>query len=333
MSRFVLSVLAAALCVACPGPQVACRVGADCASGVCNSDGTCGTTPDGGTTDGGSSDGGSLSDGGGADAGPGTDDGGHQPYDAGNTDAGPRTCAPNGDGVIERGELYFRPGLSANYRVSGAATFDTTGTAQTDGGRSWDFTPALSGDQTKLIETQAITGQWFESSFPDAGYIAPFGSSSLGHDLLGVFSATDAGLFLLGVASTTNTYPSTNVAYDPPIELLQFPLQAGNTWSTSTSVSGTYDGVFISYLQTEDYAFKVDRGGTAVTPFASFPVLRVRAVMQRTANFISIATVRSFQWVTECFGTVATVSADSTTYSSTPATEFTSAGEVRRLTP
>lgn len=234
-------------------------------------------------------------------------------------------CIPNRDGTIERSEVFFQPGLRATFRTSGAATFDTRG----DGGTFWDFTPMLSGDTGRLVETRPIAGQWFEAEFPDAGYATELGQ---GTDLLGVFSATSDALYLQGVVSTTDGASSTRLRYSPWVKVLQFPLTNGAMWSTDANVTGRYNGLIVGFnlpRQDEEYVMAVDREGTALTPFASFPVLRVRTVMTRSLNFVPSIVIRSYNWNTECFGTVATVSSTNNETSA----EFTSAAEVRRLSP
>jgi hypothetical protein len=314
--------------------MVDCRVGADCASGICLRDGTCQPeTTDGGTgggTTGGGQGGGSAQGGGGGSAtgggtGGGTSDGGVT--DAGVPDSGvPVGCLPNRDGRIDRNEVFFQPGLRATYRISGAATFDTRGT---DGG--WDFTGALNGDASRLVETRALAGQWFEADFPDAGYVTELGQGS---DLLGVFSATSDALYLQGVVSPADGATSTRIRYSPWVKVLQFPLRSGDSWQTDSTVSGRYNGLVIGIatpLQDELYQMNVDRMGTATTPFASFDVLRVRTTMTRSFPFTVFPNIviRSFSWNTECFGTVAAV----TSTNNETSTDFTSAAEVRRLSP
>lgn len=322
---------------ACPGPVTPdCRVGADCASGVCRGDGTCAPIA---TVDAGH------------DAGTTSDDAGAQGTDAGHdagamSDAGfdagmPIGCQPNHDGTIERSEVFFQAGLRATFKISGAATFDTAGTAAADGGRRWDFTPALTGDTSRLVETKPLQGEWYESTFPDAGYVTELGSGGL----LGVFGTTADGLYLQGVVSPAMGSSQTKVTYDPWVKVLQFPLVAGASWTTETTVSGEYEGkiigtfatvgVFGLPFQKETYTSSVDRSGDAVTPFSTFPSLRVRTVMERYTRIYTLnpwtkfLTLRTFSWNAECFGTVATVSStDDET-----ATEFTSAAEVRRLSP
>lgn len=331
MHRLLFSAVGCAVLLGCPGPMVDCRVGADCASGVCLRDGTCGpvSIPDAGAdagADGGNpgTDGGSGPDGGaGADAG----------LDAGT----PIGCLPNHDGQIERSEVFFQAGLRATYRVSGAASFETAGSAAADGGRRWDFTQALAGDASRLVETKSLQGQWFESDYPDAGYTSELGS------LLGVFATAGDALYLQGVVSPADGNSATRIHYEPWVKVLQFPLQAGASWTTDATVSGKYQGFVIGNaafgtglpFQREVYTSSVDRSGDALTPFSNFPSLRVRTVMERYTRVYTLnpwylaLTLRTFSWNAECFGTVATLNSKDNEGS----TEFTDATEVRRLSP
>lgn len=243
------------------------------------------------------------------------------------TGGGSMGCLPNNDGTITRNEVITGPGLRATFKVSGQTAFDTAGVAQPDGGRLWDFTQALTGDMNTLVETQAIQGKWFESHYPDAGYVVPLGQ---GTDLLAVFTSNADGLFLLGTASPTDGALSTRLNYTPPVKILQFPLRAGDTWTTAAAVTGVVNLLPISGT-TDTYTSTVDRTGDAITPYASarFPVLRVRTTMERSVplNPFANTSFRQFQYVTECFGTVASIrSRDLET-----TTEFTTSKEVRRL--
>lgn len=351
MSRLVLPLVSLSL-LACPGPQVDCRVGADCASGVCRGDGTCapanaGGGAGGGDTGGGGAGGGTVGGGGGSTGG-GTGGGSTGGGTGGalgggmggGTGGGMAGCLPNDDGRIERSEVFFQAGLRATFKISGPATFDTAGTAATDGGRRWDFTPQLAGDTSRLVETKPLQGEWYESQYPDAGYVTELGQGS---ELLGVFAATSDALYLQGVVSPTSGSSETQVHYAPWVKVLQFPLEAGGSWATTTTVSGKYQGFIIGNawtglglpFQQETYTSSVDRAGDALTPFSNFHSLRVRTVMERetrvyTANlWTKILTLRSFNWNTECFGTVATL----TSTDNESSTEFTDAAEVRRLSP
>jgi hypothetical protein len=72
----------------------------------------------------------------------------------------------------------------------------------------------------------------------------------------------------------------------------------------------------------------VDERGDVVTPFSTFDALRVRIDLTRTVGAL-VSTQKTFAFVTECFGTIATI--DSTTNES--GDEFTDVSEIKRLTP
>jgi hypothetical protein len=90
-------------------------------------------------------------------------------------------------------------------------------------------------------------------------------------------------------------------------------------------VSGTYVGAAAYY--TESYTSVVDSHGTAKTPFGDFPVLRVRTVLVKSGN--AFTTTRTFAFASECFSAVAQV----VSQAGESSVEFTSASEVRRLSP
>lgn len=309
-----------------------CRVGADCASGICLSDGTCAPIADDGDAglDGqdGQPDGGDapadLDDGGGDDVIDGGDaeaDGDDDP-DGGGDDGG-ITCSPNQDGIIERSEVPIRVGLRATFLVSGRTDVDTAGVEQPDGSRIWDLSGDLDGDQHVLAELRDPTGTWFAPVFPDATY---YGKLREGEDLLGVFRATDQALQLLGVVSPDDGLLRTELTYDPPVDVLRFPLMEGSAWATEATISGTASGAWSYYF--EDYASQVDAAGELVAPYGTLQVLRVRSVMTRTVGML-VTKVRTFMFVAECFGTVAVI----TSTDNESEVEFTRAAEVRRLAP
>lgn len=143
----------AALAACAESDSVKCKVGADCASGICNADGTCEPESSSTTSDGGSGGSGAGSSSGGS--GGATSNGG-----TGGTggDGGSGACPANQDGTITAAEVPLGPGLSAKFKVAGDATFDTTGDEQAGGTRLWDFTAMLSGDHTVLAETLPLDG-------------------------------------------------------------------------------------------------------------------------------------------------------------------------------
>jgi hypothetical protein len=91
-------------------------------------------------------------------------------------------------------------------------------------------------------------------------------------------------------------------------------------------VSGVAEGY--PDLYTEKYESVVDANGTLETPLGTFDVLRVRVLLTRTIGIV-VTTVRTFAFVTECYGTVATVTSEDNEAD----VEFTHALEIRRIAP
>ena len=321
--------LALLLLCACSAPMAPeCRTGADCASGVCSRDGTCMGATDGGAGGGaaGSSGGGAGgAAAGGAGGGSGGATGGGSAMGGGSGGAGGGTgpsCLPNNDGTITRAEVPLGPGFHATFKVASDVTFNSTPVM--DGGvPTWDFTRVLAGDHNVLAETMPIAGKWFENDFAGASYVTKLAEDS---DLLGIFEVKSDGLYLRGVASPMDSFTATKMSYSPPAKLLAFPLSASATWTTTSTVAGTLNGG--AWVQYETYDSTADSRGVAKTPFASFDVIRVKTVLRRTVGFV-VNTTRSQLFVTECFGTIATLTSQLNESSS----EFSDQAEVRRLSP
>lgn len=289
------------LVASCASADKACRVGADCASGVCLADGTCEITA--------GDDAGATSDG--------------APARDGSTRDGGGSCSPNRDNMVARDEVTLGPGLRAPFRIARDATLSTAGTTRGDGTRSWNLGGALTGDHDVQVETLPIAGQWFASSFAGATYASKLSDAQ---DLLGVFEVTSAALLLRGVVSPQAGNLRTELVYDPPVVVLAFPLRMGGSFRTTSTITGLASGVFSTYQ--EAYESDVDARGDLTTPYGDFPVLRVRVVLRRTIGLLT-TTVRSYLFVAECFGTVAAV----TSQDNEASIEFTRATEARRLAP
>ena len=289
-----------------------CHAGADCVSGACSPEGQC------------------------LPAGQGADDasttgpistkptGSTDPSDSG-ADAKPAGCVPNQDGTITREEVPLQAGLRATFKIGHDEAISTAGTTQANGTRMWDYSGALASDVTAIVETLPLAGKWYASSFTKGAYATTLRNDST---LLGVFETPAAAIQLLGVVSPDSAYPSTNLAYDPPVPVLKFPLKKGSTWTTDTSVSGTASGVTLLAPYTEKYESNADAEGELKTPLGTFHVIRVAVKLTRTIGF-STTTYRTFAFVSECYGTVASIaSADNETN-----VEFTQAAEIRRVSP
>ena len=326
-SATLVAVVAVAAVVAACGdtPARQCRVGADCASGLCATDGTCASAaiPDGGTEGGGTTD----------DAMASTDGSGSET----STDAAISGCTPNNDGTITRDEVPIAAGLHATYKIASDEELPAgyvTGVVGAGGKRTWDFSAPLNSDVGALVETQSLKGKYYETSYPNATYATRLSNSS---DLLGVFETSPGALLLRGVVSPamggSNGSNGTQLTYAPGVSILKFPLVMDAMWTTDAAATGTGFGFpLVATLKTQEkYDSKVDAAGTLKTPLGTFDVLRVQVLLTRTVGtgFTTVTTVRTFAFVTECYGTIASV----TSAKNEPNVEFTHAAEIRRISP
>lgn len=288
-------VLAAACSSSDPG---VCNAPSDCASNFCRADHTCAPVDD-------------------TDAST-TPDGAPQP------DGSIAGCIPNHDGTLTRDELVMAAGQTATFRVAtNVATIDTAGTQGAGGARTWTYVAAVTGDADLHVTLLAPAGTWWLATFPTASYATQLSASST---LLGVMRLDASGLALIGVVSPEGGVTRTELTYDPAVPILPTPLAPSAAWSVTSTVSGLASGVIANY--SERYVSRVDAVGTLVAPYGSFPVRRVAVDLTRTGIGL-YTTRRTFAFVSECYGTVATiVSQDYET-----GAEFTRAAELWRLTP
>ncbi len=240
-------------------------------------------------------------------------------------DAGPvPTCRGNLDGVIERSEVVFVPGVQVRYRINPSATLARVvpaGTANADGSRSWDFGDT-SGDLVTLsLGTSA--GQWWLSQFPSAQYAAPIDPRA---PELGVYAAMTDRVQLLGVVGPAQS-DMTVVPYDPPVDILRFPLMDGATWTVDSTTRGaTLHGTPVA--SRDHYVLTVDAHGTVTLPELTFRnALRLR--VELTQTFPAGPGTRRIQylWMAECYGEVARM----TSRDGEVDPAFTLAAEFRRL--
>ena len=299
-------------------PTRECRVGADCATGVCGDDGQCVREGTPGLDSGVTADAPSSSD---------------ATTDGPTGDSSIPGCVPNKDGTITAAEVPIAAGLHATYKIATNENVSTAGVTSGDAGgkRTWDFSAALTDDQSVIVETQSLTGKWFATEFAGATYASKL---SRDKDLLGVFETSPGALLLRGVVSPTQGGASgTDLKYTPAVSVLKFPLTMGSTWVTDATASGTAAGVNLAFFPTtEKYESKVDAEGTLKTPLGTFDVLRVGIVLTRKVTAgpsVTTTVVRSFAFVTECYGTVATVTSSDNEANE----EFTMAKEIRRISP
>lgn len=314
-----------------------CRVDADCASGVCGADGTCVNRPDSGTPQ---------------PIGTGIPEGDDDDVDIGLPDAGRPAddgggykapgCIANHDGVITREEVPLQAGLHAIFRFATNVDIGTQGEIQADGTRKWDLTTTFASDANVLIETKALTGQWFEEEYKDATYYTPLGKSP---DVLAIFDNASGSLVLKGAVSTAGTGATKidlkNASTVRTLDFGEGGLKMGKKWTDKTLVTGVSPtpngtGGFnpsgpIAYL--DKYDNSVDAEGELVTPLGKFQVLRVRIDLTRTIPFdggeIPAFTTRTYAFVTECYGNVGSIVSGFNEQQE----EFTHAAEIRRISP
>ena len=239
------------------------------------------------------------------------------------SDRGDGLCRPNHDGRIEAREIPTVLGLRVKFRTATNVTVDTAGTAQGNGTRLWDFSSNLPGDHDRIVEPLDYGDMWFADDFASGTYAAELRDTE---DELGVYEVTDDSLLLLGVASPESGVSRTRLFHDPPVTVLSFPVEEGDSWETTSSVSGIALG--LPSMFQERYRSSVDARGELTTPYGTFPVLRITVHMTRTVGFL-VTNYRSVLYVSECFGTVAVA------HSQDDETEptFSDAAEISRIAP
>lgn len=294
----MIVLFSAALAACADGGARQCVDHSECASGLCLADGTCAPAD--------------------ADAGPAPAD-----ADPSAPDTGVEGCSPNHDGTIARDEILLAAGRTATFRVATDVAVDTAGQLQSGGARAWSFAGPFTGDDDVEVELLPVSGTWYAATFPGATYATRLSATE---ELLGVFELTDTALLLRGVVSPQAGVGRTELTYDPPIVTLELPLSSSSSWETSSTVTGMASGVASFY--SEAYQQQVDAIGTLDTPYGNFPVQRVKVDLTRTVG-AAVVTLKSFLFVSECFGIVANVSSHE--YETDD--EFTDAAEVRRLAP
>lgn len=114
----------------------------------------------------------------------------------------------------------------------------------------------------------------------------------------------------------------TELAYTTPVPTFDFPLQLDKTWTGSSDVTGVMPWFPAAQFH-QAYAYSVDAAGAMKTPLGSFPVSRIKLVRTDTTAIGLPQTYCFFYFVSECFGTIASLSSNA----NESAAEFTSAAE------
>jgi hypothetical protein len=254
----------------------------------------------------------------------------HADYQAGAVT--PLPCLPNLDGKIDANELVPAFGVTATYLVSPAGkerTVDVAGRANADGKLEWPgFAFDYADDGALRVAASTLAGKWYGASFAGltGAFVTPIDAAGRTE---GVYTHTNEGFFLHGVASTTPDAPEgkTLLVYTTPVMLYRFPLEPGAAWTSTGEVkNGTFRG--LPYAGRDTYDVKVDGAGILPLPDLTLTqALRVRTLVTVAPAAGQTTTQRQVSFLFECLGEVTRV----TSRTNEPDENFTAASELRRL--
>lgn len=227
------------------------------------------------------------------------------PYEAAQPQ--PLDCVPNLDGQIDATELLVGFDVEVAYRINPAnapRAVDLVGLVDQAGVRVWDWSDDHSEDQELYVAASRLDERWFASEFPSGEWIAPLDASGT---LDGVYSRTDAGVFLHGYASVEESPPQgqTLVVYTQPVTVYRLPLQVGDEW---ISIGEVRNAVVqdLPYAGRDVYTTRVDAVGELWLPELQFDqVLRVRSDLTVEPSVGTGFTRKQVGYLFECFGEVA----------------------------
>ena len=251
---------------------------------------------------------------------------GHDAYVA--PDVAPLSCAPDLDGTLTAVELPTVIDTPARYLINPAGkdrTVDVAG-ATSGAAHTWSFGIDFADDQTLSVTATRLAGKWYATSFPDGQFVTP---QDAGNTLEAIYRRDDAGVYLLGIASTAEAPPEgkTLVVYQKAILVAKLPLAPGASWISSSDVTGaTIRG--LPYAGKDTYEVTDDAIGKLVTHDFTFDqVHRVRTKVTVSPSAGKAVVRRQVSFFTECLGEVVrAVSRDDE-----PSEDFTNAAELRRL--
>jgi hypothetical protein len=229
------------------------------------------------------------------------------------------SCVPNRDGQITADELPIALGATVTYYVGTNRTIAQTGT-------SWKLDEELREDDVVELGPVGLGSQWYAALFTSGQFVVDAGSG-----LDGIYHQDAQALWLDGIASHDESPAGgkTVVVYSPPVAVLRFPVVAGQSFTTTTALTGaTING--LPFNGTDELTVEVIGSGTLLVPYVEFsPVLRVRTHALRKANAGGVPAVgrRTTIFLFECFGEV--TRAESRQDETNP--DFTSAAYLRRF--
>mgnify|MGYP001240507651 CR=1 FL=1 len=240
----------------------------------------------------------------------------------------PLECVPNLDGKIDASEVRPAIGTPVSYLLSPPGVdrnADVVGGTGPEG-TVWDFSTDFADDQEARITPQSVAGKWYEASFPPDAFVTPFDGGGTTENI-GLH--TDGALLLLGLASREENPADgkTLIVYEPPVEVLRFPLQPGVQFvSVGTVKNGMIRG--LPYAGKDTYDVKVDATGGVVLPALIFKQAhRVRTHVTVEPAVGAATSQRQVSFFFECFAEVVRV----TSKAGETNEDFSVAAEVRRI--
>ncbi len=240
----------------------------------------------------------------------------------------PLACVPNLDGRIDAAEVTPAIGVNVSYLVSPPGverTVDLAGYVSTSG-LVFPFAADYADDRAVRIVPALAADKWYGASFPADAFVTPLDP---GGNLENIGRHTEQGLLLLGIASREESPPEgqTLALYDPPVEVLRFPIQPGTSFvSVSEIKGGTIRG--LPYAGRDTYEVTVDATGNLVLPAFTFTEAhRVRTKVTVEPAVGNATTRRQVSYFFECFAEVVRV----TSRPDEDNPDFTVASEVRRI--
>jgi hypothetical protein len=239
------------------------------------------------------------------------------------------TCVPNLDGKIDANELAPSFDTPVRYLVSPAGReqpIDLVPKPFGEGKMKWDYSVDKKDDQVATIAASTIKGKWYEKSFPETAFVAPFDAAGRTE---AIYAYDPSAISLLGLASKEPNAPEgqTLFVYSAPVAIYRFPLAPGVAYTSIGEVrNATLRG--LPYAGRDVYDVKVDAIGQLELPDLVFEqALRVRTkvTVEPAAGAATSQTQVSFLF--ECFGEVARV----TSKNGEKADDFNVATEIRRF--
>lgn len=239
------------------------------------------------------------------------------------------TCVPNLDGKIDSNELAPTFDTAVRFLVSPAGKdqpIDLVPKPFGDGKQRWNYSIDMKDDQVATISASSIKGKWYEKSFPENAFVAPFDAAGRTE---AVYTHDAQAVSLLGLASKEPNAPEgqTLFVYTAPVAVYRFPLVQGAAYTSVGEVkNATLRG--LPYAGRDTYEVKVDAVGQLELPDLTFEqALRVRTKVTVEPAAGAPTTQVQVSFLFECFGEVARV----TSKTGEKTEDFTVASEIRRF--